>query len=139
MFFDPDNPIAQLCARGMELGGHEGGALFQQAWETAETDLEKCIAAHYVARNQDSVSEKLEWDETALFHGLKAGERIAGFYPSLYLNIAKCHEDLGAHEPALAHYLLAQKYAESLPDDGYSNLIRNGIKNGIGRVKDEPL
>lgn len=61
----------------------------------AADDFEKFTAAHYVARHQKSVEDKLNWDETALAFTLKINDRnMRTSYPSLYLNIAKCYEDL---------------------------------------------
>lgn len=113
-------------------------ALFQQAWNESANDLEKFIAAHYLARHQKTINDKLKWDETALKHALKVqGVDITGGLPSLYLNIAKGHEDLGNFEKAKVFYDEANKFAELLPDDGYGQLLRAGINNGLERIKDK--
>ena len=74
MDFNQDNKIVQLCARGMELEGLGQSAeaifLFGEAWNTATTDFEKFVAAHYVARHQETAAEKLIWDKIALKHAL---------------------------------------------------------------------
>lgn len=138
--FDPNNHIVKLCARGMELEGEgkntEALQLFEQAWKQAENDFEKFTAAHYVARHQKTVSDKLTWDQTALQLALKINdEKLKGTYPSLYLNIAKCYEDLGQTEQAKTHYEQALSYADLLPQDGYGKLIWGGILNGLERIK----
>jgi rifampin ADP-ribosylating transferase len=77
----------------------------------------------------------LTWDETALYFALRIqDESIKDALPSLYLNIAKCFEDLQDIGNALKNYELALGCARSLPDDGYSNMIRGGIENGMQRV-----
>jgi rifampin ADP-ribosylating transferase len=45
----------------MEVKGNpeEASKLFLQAWNEATTDFEKFTAAHYVARHQKSVADKL--------------------------------------------------------------------------------
>ena len=139
MLFDPENPIIKLCARGMMLEGEakpaEASALFHQAWEQAANDFEKFTAAHYIARHQQSVADKLKWDETALQLALKVDNPgMKGTYPSLYLNVAKCYEDLGDLAKAKENYLQALHYASSLPEDGYGNMIRAGVNKGIERV-----
>jgi tetratricopeptide (TPR) repeat protein len=139
MQFDPENPVIKLCADGMMLEGEgkhsEAAKLFHKAWADASNDLEKFTAAHYVARHQASVADKLTWDETALSFALRIpDEDVKGALPSLYLNIAKCYEDLHDAGNALKNYELALEYAQSLPDDGYSNMIRGGIENGMKRV-----
>ncbi|HVS91212.1 MAG TPA: hypothetical protein VHE59_04210 [Mucilaginibacter sp.] len=139
MLFDPDNPIMKLCAEGMQLEGEgrhsEAAKLFHKAWAEASGDLEKFTAAHYVARHQNSVADKLTWDETALYFALRIkDESVKETLPSLYLNIGKCHEDLHDAGNAMKNYELALEYAQFLPQDGYGNMIRAGIENGIKRV-----
>src|SRR5581483_972658 len=139
MQFDPNNPIVKLCAEGMSLEGEgkhaEAAKLFHKAWADAKDDLEKFTAAHYVARHQSDVSAKLTWDETALYFALRIkNEEIKGSLPSLYLNIARCHEDLHDWGNALKNYELALEYAQFLPNNGYGDMIRAGIENGMKRI-----
>jgi len=140
MQFDPDNNIIQLCARGMDMEGkgmtEEAERLFLQAWNEAASDFEKFTAAHYVARHQKTIADKLKWDETALQSALKINdETIKESYPSLYLNIAKCYEDMGDYDNAKRNYQLALSFSDFLPEDGYGNMIKGGITRGIERVK----
>ena len=140
MSFDPGNNIVQLCAKGMQLEGEgkpaEASQVFQQAWDEASNDLEKFIAAHYVARHQQTVEDKLDWDTRALNHALQVtDETMKAQYPSLYLNIAKCYEDLNDVENALIHYQMALFFVKSLPADGYGAMIKSGILKGMERVK----
>lgn len=140
MKFDPNNKIVKLCAEGMELEGqgrnNEALKLFQQAWNEATNDFEKFTSAHYVARHQKSIADKLQWDERALQLALTINnETVKGAYPSLYLNIGKCYEDLNDFENATKNYELALSFTYLLSDDGYGNLINGGIMNGIERVK----
>jgi len=142
MQFDPENKIVKLCALGMEQEGlnknEEATATFEQAWQEAENDLEKFIAAHYFARHQKTISDKLKWDETALHHALKVKSiDITGGLPSLYLNIAKCHEDLNDLKKAELFYTEAKQFAELLPDDGYGKLLRSGIDKGLERISEK--
>jgi tetratricopeptide (TPR) repeat protein len=140
MQFDPANHIVKLCAEGMNLEGNgksgEAYKLFQRAWNEATNDFEKFTSAHYVARHQKSVNDKLKWDTAALHLGLKINdENIKSNYPSLYLNVAKCYEDLGDSDQARENYDLALSFANLLPDDGYGKMIKSGIANGINRMK----
>jgi tetratricopeptide (TPR) repeat protein len=139
MQFDPNNKIVKLCAQGMEMEGkgnpEEASKHFLQAWNEATNDFEKFTAAHYVARHQKSVADKLKWDETALQLALKINDdTIKGTYPSLYLNIAKCYEDLNDFDNARKNYQLALLFTNLLPDSGYGNMIKDGIMKGIERV-----
>jgi tetratricopeptide (TPR) repeat protein len=140
MQFDPTNNIVKLCAEGMILEGNgnqeEAYKLFQRAWNEATNDFEKFTSAHYVARHQKSVNDKLTWDTVALNIGLKINdENIKSSYPSLYLNVAKCYEDLGDFDQARENYDLALSFTNLLPDDGYGKMIKSGIANGIERIK----
>ena len=141
MQFDPENPINKLCAQGMQLEGEgkpsEASQIFNQAWEQATTNIEKLTAAHYIARHQNNVYDKLQWDETALQLALNIDNvEIKGIYPSLYLNIAKCFEDIKDYVKALENYQMAHSFISFLPSDGYGDLIRAGINNGLQRTSD---
>lgn len=139
MNFDPNNEIVKLCIQGMELEVkcevEEAHKLFMQAWNQATNDLERFISAHYIARHQKSVADKLKWDEMALDFALKINDKtIEASYSSLYLNIAKCYEDLQDFAKAKANYQSAFSFSNSLSNDGYGNMIKSGIKNGLERV-----
>lgn len=141
MLYDPNNPIVKLCTEGMNLEGagkkDEAQRLFLQAWEESTDDLEKFTSAHYVARHQQSISDKLKWDKIALDFALKMEDQgVKGAYPSLYLNIAKGHEELGNFDKAKEHYQLALSFTQFLLDDGYGAMIKGGIANGLERLKD---
>ncbi len=140
MEFDPENPIVQLCGNGMLLEGEgkpeEAAQLFQEAWQKAANAQEKFIAAHYVARHQPDTAAKLKWDTTALDFALQiAGEEIKATYPSLYLNIGKCHEDLGDPQNARKNYQLALSFTPFLAPDGFGDLLKRGIAAGLKRTE----
>lgn len=140
MQFDRDNKVIKLCADGMAAEGQGqmeiAIGLFRRAWEEASNDFERFTAAHYVARHQKTVTDKLKWDETTLQLALNIDEEsMKAYYPSLYLNIAKCYEDLQDFENARNNYRLALSFADSLPPDGYGKMIRSGIDSGVERVK----
>lgn len=142
MQFDPNNNVVKLCAQGMELEGQgkseEAIKLFRQAWNEAASDFEKFTAAHYVARTQKSIADKLKWDETALQLALNINDdTIKETYPSLYLNIAKCYEDLNDFQKAKKNYDLALSFTNLLPDNGYGNMIKGGIVAGIERLQNK--
>jgi hypothetical protein len=139
MTFEPDNRIVQLCAEGISLEGRgdvdAASALFLQAWTEATNDFEKFTAAHYVARHQKTIEEKLKWDQIALDFALKIpGGVMKTYYPSLYLNIAKGHEDLGELQSAKKQYEIASSYLGFLPGDGYGKMISAGVHKGLERV-----
>jgi tetratricopeptide (TPR) repeat protein len=100
MTFDPRNAIVQLCLQGMAMEDkgqpEEANTTFLQAWNEATQDFEKFISAHYVARHQKNVADKLKWLERALESALKINDdSVSSAFPALYSNIAKCYEQLG--------------------------------------------
>jgi tetratricopeptide (TPR) repeat protein len=109
---DLANPVIQLCLAGIraEYEGRREDAcrLYQQAWEAAGDDYEACIAAHYVARFQDTPQATLVWNQEALRRAEAVGDgRVSEFYPSLYVNLGHSHEMLGNLPEAQQYYQLA--------------------------------
>jgi rifampin ADP-ribosylating transferase len=123
MEFSPRNHIVQLCILGMdkeEKGQpEEAKNLFIQAWNEATNDFEKFLAAHYVARHQSNLNDRLKWLESALQLALKLNdEAVNAAFPSLYSNIAKCYEDLGDMVNAKKNYELANSFKNNPSDKG---------------------
>jgi len=123
MEFSPNNNVVKLCVQGMDMEGkgkpNEASRLFLQAWNEATNDFEKYTAAYYVARHQKNVSDKLKWLETALQFALKINnDTVRGAFPSLYLNIARCYEDLSDPDNAKSNYELATSFTDKLSDKG---------------------
>jgi hypothetical protein len=123
MEFNPSNNVIKLCVQGMDMEGkgkpEEASRLFLQAWNEATNDFEKFTAAHFVARHQKNVSDKLTWHQTALQFALKINNvTVMGAFPSLYLNIAKCYDDLSDPDNAKKNYELAISFKDKLSDNG---------------------
>jgi TPR repeat protein len=82
--------------------------LSMQAWDAARDDYEACIAAHYVARFQQDPQEALRWNLEALTRAeAVADSRVAGFYPSLFVNLGHAYEISGDQAEARRYYRLA--------------------------------
>jgi tetratricopeptide (TPR) repeat protein len=140
MPIDPDNPVVKLCADGMSAEAQErpgeAKALYEQAWEIAADDYERCIAAHYLARHQDGPEQTLRCNEVCLrYADLVGDERVAGFYPSLYLNIAYSHEQLGDLQRAEECYHAAEAHLSDLPEGPYGDMVRDGVARGLERLR----
>jgi len=123
MEFNPNNRTVKLCLQGMDMeeknNSEEASELFLQAWNEATNDFEKFIAAHYVARHQKNVSDKLKWLETGLQFALKINnDAVKSAFPALYLNIAKCYEDLNDPDKAKENYELAISFKDNPSDKG---------------------
>lgn len=144
MAIDPENPVVQLCAKGIqeEMSGNivAASALYTQAWEQKTTDYEAAIVAHYMARIQTTTEDVLHWNQQALRHADKVGDdSIHAFYPSLHLNIGKAYEDLGDIAEAIKNYEMGSAKADLLPDDPLGNLTREALARGLERTKNDPL
>ena len=123
MEFSLNNHVVKLCVQGMDMEGkgkpEEASRLFLQAWNEATNDFEKFTAAHYVARHQNNVSDKLRWLETGLQFALNINnDTVKSAFPSLYLNLARCYENLGDHDNAKKNYELAISFTDKLSDNG---------------------
>jgi tetratricopeptide (TPR) repeat protein len=109
---DVNNRVVKLCVEGSraEFEGRPQDArdLYRQAWSLTEDDFEACIAAHYVARFQDTPQQTLAWNLESLRRAEAVGdERVEAFYPSLYVNLGHAYEVLGEVDEAQHFYKLA--------------------------------
>ena len=126
--------------------GHRGDReaarrLFAELWDEIGGDtgdpLHRCTLAHGMADVQDDVRQELLWDQRALaaadqLTDERVGEAgvplpVAGLYPSLHLNLSECHRKLGDLDRARAHLQQARETIDTLPDDEYGRLIRDGL------------
>lgn len=109
-------------------------------WETIGAGGEpfhRCTLAHYLADLCADPAEALAWDGRALGAADTLTDthvqahhndlRIAGFYPSLHLNLADDYRCLAAFDAAEAHIEAARAHVSSLADDAYGDLIRTAI------------
>lgn len=123
MEFNPFNNVVRLSLQGMSMEENgkpeEAGKFFHQAWTEATGDLEKFIAAYYLARYQKNIPDKLKWLQTALESALKITDgSVNSAFPALYANIAKCYEDLGDLAEAKKHYASAAACNSTPSDSG---------------------
>lgn len=96
-----------------------------------------CALAHSMADVQDDVHQELRWDLLALAaaDGLtdegaaRAGvaSPVAGFYPSLHLNLGECYRKLGETDEARGHLAKGLAAVEHLGDDGYGQTIKDAL------------
>ena len=129
-----------------------------ELWEDAEVQadpLHRCTLAHFAADLQATVVDELAWDLRALeaadeITAERAREHhpdldVAGFYPSLHLNLGDAYQRLGDAAGARHHLERARASADRLPDSeqgqyadrGYGRMIRAGIE-ALGQRCGEP-
>ena len=123
---------------------------FDEIWDEIGPDgdpLHRCTLAHHAADVQPDVEAELLWDLRALaaadeltqeraqrYHGSLS---VAGFYPSLHLNLADGYRRLGDPVQAREHIGRARAAAGALGDDGYGRMIREGIARTAARLVEE--
>ncbi|MBB5915939.1 hypothetical protein BJY24_004851 [Nocardia transvalensis] len=113
-------------------------------WESigaAGDPLHRCTLAHYLADVCEHAAEALTWDVRALdaadaltddrAQQHHSSLSVAGFYPSLHLNLADNYRRLGAFEASRRHVEMAETRADVLDDDVYGA----GVRFGIGNVR----
>lgn len=106
--------------------------IFIEAWNVASNNHEKCIAAHFVARNQDNPEETLRWNMEALNKADKVQkEEMKAYYPSLYLCIGISYESLKNYTEAKKYYDLAFENIPDLSQDKDNEIYNKGIVNNI--------
>ncbi|MEV0261343.1 hypothetical protein AB0I49_08355 [Streptomyces sp. NPDC050617] len=138
IMMDPGNPVVRLCVQGMEAETRGAGAdadarrLFVRAWETAADDYEACVAAHYVARHQPTARATLNWNAECLRRAELVGdERVRGFFPSLHLNMARAHQELGDRVSAREHFRRAAGALADAPPGPYGDWGRYAVAEGL--------
>lgn len=112
---DMSRRSVELCAQGTqaEFEGRvdDARALYDQAWEAANDDYDRCVAAHYVAHLEADPAERLRWNLLALQHAdLAPTELVEPFYGSLYVNVGESYEATGDLKQAEHFYSLAAEH-----------------------------
>jgi tetratricopeptide (TPR) repeat protein len=139
---DPNNPVVRLCLEGMEAEARgkfeDARRLFEQAWSVCQDDYDACMAAHFLARHQDSPKATFDWNQEALNRANSAGDgRVLSFYSSLLLNLGHSYETLGDLAEAKRHYQMAGDRLDDVPEGPYKDMMRNGIARGRKRTESD--
>jgi hypothetical protein len=126
------------------------GELWERIGPTGDA-FHRCTLAHYLADLYDDPAEALVWDVRAL-DAAKAltddrAQRyhdslpVAGFFPSLHLNLADNFRRLGSFTAARDHLTAARAQEHTLGNDEYGALIRqaiSGVEEAIERRSTAP-
>jgi hypothetical protein len=144
-----DDVMAEITAVvALAQGGHasEARERFAEMWErvggTSGDPLHRCALAHHAADVQTDLNEELRWDLRALEAAHEISDErardyslaVAGFYPSLHLNLADVYRRLRNWNQAEQHVAMAQAAGEALDDDGYGRMIRDGAARCAARL-----
>lgn len=111
-------------------------ALWDEITPTGDA-LHRCTLAHYLADLYSDAAEALIWDVRALDAAAAltdaraqdhhASLQVAGFYPSLHLNIADNLRRLGSFDAARDHVEAGRARVDALPDDDYGAMLRRAL------------
>ena len=115
-------------------------ARLQELWDElgpAGNPFYRCVLAHHQADLFADPAEALVWDIRALdaaasitdeqVQAHQAGTQVAGFYPSLHLNLADNLRRLGSFSAAEHHIAAARRRLPALGDDTYGTLVRRAV------------
>jgi hypothetical protein len=145
------DPMMAEIGRGIELS-HSGEReaarrLFSSLWDVVGATgdaLHRCAFAHSMADVQDDPHEELAWDLRALEAAdLITDERVqqagvaspvAGFYPSLHLNLGDVYRRLGDLDRARDHLARGRAAVGELGDNGYGQMIKGGLDRLADRL-----
>ncbi|GLW09087.1 hypothetical protein Misp01_42160 [Microtetraspora sp. NBRC 13810] len=146
----PDEIMLRI-GKGVELGQRgdrdDARRLFSALWDeigATGDPLHRCALAHSMADVQDDPRDELLWDTRALEaadsitdeRARQAGveSSVAGFYPSLHLNIAEAHRKLGDLDSARDHLERGLAAVDALGDDGYGRMIKDALDRLAARL-----
>ncbi len=146
---DPD-PVMTTVGEAIGLGrsGDRARAreLLGRAWEQVGADgdpMHRVAIAHSMADVQDDPEDELRWDLRALAaadqltgHRVAAagiGTPVAGFYPSLHLNLGEVYRKLGRFAEAADHLDRGLAATRTLgwtaePADGYQAQVIDALE-----------
>ena len=130
--------IGEAVQRGHQGEREAARILLAEIWDEIGGErgdpLHRCTLAHAMADVQDDVRQELVWDERAL---AEAGVPLpaAGLYPSLHLNLSECHRKLGDLDRAREHLEQAKAKLNTLGDDEYGQLIKDGLAQIAERLR----
>ncbi|WAS96444.1 hypothetical protein [Nannocystis punicea] len=112
--------------------------------ELADDAAARCVLAHYLADAHDDPREVVRWDERALeaadgltdddLRRLHPALSLREFYPSLHLNLGEARRVAGDLAGARASAEQALGAARDLPEDGYGQFIRAGVRRLASRL-----
>lgn len=119
----------------------------EEIWSRVGRDSDAfhvCVLSHFMADVQDDVSQELIWDLRALgaadalsdvrVQELHPSLTVAGFLPSLHLNVADAFYRSGDFGSAKKHLGICLDLQGGLSDSPFDSLTRRGIEGLVLRL-----
>lgn len=122
--FNPQNKIIRLCMLGMNLieeqgDFEEGMDTLKKALSESENDFDRFIVTYKTAKYEKESSIKLRLLEECKQYIIKSDDYgVKSTFSTIYLDIARCYEELGDLEKAKANYELSDLYNTNPCDEG---------------------
>ncbi|RII20576.1 hypothetical protein DSC45_05055 [Streptomyces sp. YIM 130001] len=132
--------IAEAVTQGRDGDVASARSKLLSLWATMGVTgdpLHRCSLAHYLADLYEDPAEALTWDIRALDAAdAVTAQDIAGFYPSLHLNLADNYRRLGSFAAATEHIEAAREHTPALLQDAYGDLIRRAVREVAEAIAD---
>lgn len=146
----PDQVMVEIGRGiGLQQRGERAAArtLFADIWSrigACGDPLHRCALAHSMADVQDRPEDELVWDLRALDAADSISDdrarsaglagTVAGFYPSLHLNLGDVYRRLGDLDNAKKHLASGRERVPALGDDGYAAMVVAGLDRLTSRL-----
>ncbi len=137
------DPIMQAVAT-LQNGDRAGArSALLRLWDEGGSPLQRCTIAHFLADTEEDAAAELEWDLRALEAATGARDQedrdavepaLAGFLPSLHLNVGDAYRRMGQHEFAARHADNGIRRSAALGDDGYGDMVKGGLERLRARL-----
>lgn len=113
-----------------------------QEWSERDAPLQRCTIAHFLADTEDDPDEELAWDLRALEVATGSQDQnqdaidpdMAGFLPSLHLNVGDAYRRTGDTLRARRHAKYGLERSARAQHDGYDGAIRAGLERLSDRL-----
>ncbi|WP_248490595.1 hypothetical protein [Tsukamurella sp. PLM1] len=140
-----ENLMTELGAALADQAGRK--SKLETLWSriAPEDHAGRCIAAHYIADAQDDLDAEVEWDEVALAESAHVSDAelqavheslsVAGFMPSLHLNLADGYRRQGRFAEA-ADRLQTSREFDFVLDSAIDPAYASGIRDAQDRLAD---
>jgi hypothetical protein len=141
---DVQAAITALQSGDSALAREQLGVIWERI-RHAPRPLHECTLAHFMADAQDDPTHELAWDLRALEAAQRCSETeasayheslsMAGFMPSLHLNLADVYRRLGDRYHSMQHLVEGRAAAVDMPDGPYASMIRRGLDRLAERLE----
>jgi len=146
---DPIMMSIQAAISTLQRGDREAARReFETIWASIAdqpSPFHECVLSHFIADTQDDIVEELAWDRRALEAAMRCTDAeakehhgslsIAGFLPSLHLNLGDDYLRLGDVTSCEIHLVAGAGACNDLAESPYGNMIRGGLERLAERLK----